>query len=645
MVLDYTTLGRHINLNLNSFNNLNNETIVLYKLNTSYEDIVKTFKKKLTSKIVNGKYVISDKDAINLDKMIGLACIAMSESEKNNKQLRTRNRILQNQYENYDCVVKECNRLKSEMDKIITNLCSALGRRFNGKEDVMHLTNICDALVARKNEYHYILMENEKLKNIFYKQLMNIRVKTLNNYDEILHGVEKLKEELYIKDLKISQLKDDMYTINEEKNIQLQQLRENVSEFSKEFINENFHGAFKSPEYKNELYEGKMLITEKINQIQESGDFESENHQLSDLINIFAKLTANKEENLKTTNRCLIRNIEDKNQQLIKEIDDHKEWQKHLENENEKLNYEIKDLKQVQKVLIDKENKYKNLKEDYSKMQLMYDKLSKEDEYVLTLLDDYRQRLADRERKFVDSNNLVKALQSNLTEQMNKIKFVDEMYNKEKEKCQRNETYTQQMIDEFTSQLHEKDMNIALIRNECNDLKHHIESVEADIENLKHKTITLEYVLNEKNKTIKNMLKAQSKQQHRSTSWSSSLLSDNQLHIISQLEQQMEILLDNLKTWQNIIIGYEKVLYNMQNTIQQESKKRNYWITRYQHLKDIEYKATLTENLTKEKEVILFQHQKEMEDVKEKYNSKIAHMSGIICIQEYNIISVDVVID
>lgn len=645
MVLDYTTLGRHINLNLNSFNNLNNETIVLYKLNTSYEDIVKTFKKKLTSKIVNGKYVISDKDAVNLDKMIGLACIAMSESEKNNKQLRTRNRILQNQYENYDCVVKECNRLKSEMDKIITNLCSALGRRFNGKEDVMHLTNICDALVARKNEYHYILMENEKLKNIFYKQLMNIRVKTLNNYDEILHGVEKLKEELYIKDLKISQLKDDMYTINEEKNIQLQQLRENVSEFSKEFINENFHGAFKSPEYKNELYEGKMLITEKINQIQESGDFESENHQLSDLINIFAKLTANKEENLKTTNRCLIRNIEDKNQQLIKEIDDHKEWQKHLENENEKLNYEIEDLKQVQKVLIDKENKYKNLKEDYSKMQLMYDKLSKEDEYVLTLLDDYRQRLADRERKFVDSNNLVKALQSNLTEQMNKIKFVDEMYNKEKEKCQRNETYTQQMIDEFTSQLHEKDMNIALIRNECNDLKHHIESVEADIENLKHKTITLEYVLNEKNKTIKNMLKAQSKQQHRSTSWSSSLLSDNQLHIISQLEQQMEILLDNLKTWQNIIIGYEKVLYNMQNTIQQESKKRNYWITRYQHLKDIEYKATLTENLTKEKEVILFQHQKEMEDVKEKYNSKIAHMSGIICIQEYNIISVDVVID
>jgi len=614
-------------------------------LNTSYEDIVKTFKKKLTSKIVNGKYVISDKDAVNLDKMIGLACIAMSESEKNNKQLRTRNRILQNQYENYDCVVKECNRLKSEMDKIITNLCSALGRRFNGKEDVMHLTNICDALVARKNEYHYILMENEKLKNIFYKQLMNIRVKTLNNYDEILHGVEKLKEELYIKDLKISQLKDDMYTINEEKNIQLQQLRENVSEFSKEFINENFHGAFKSPEYKNELYEGKMLITEKINQIQESGDFESENHQLSDLINIFAKLTANKEENLKTTNRCLIRNIEDKNQQLIKEIDDHKEWQKHLENENEKLNYEIEDLKQVQKVLIDKENKYKNLKEDYSKMQLMYDKLSKEDEYVLTLLDDYRQRLADRERKFVDSNNLVKALQSNLTEQMNKIKFVDEMYNKEKEKCQRNETYTQQMIDEFTSQLHEKDMNIALIRNECNDLKHHIESVEADIENLKHKTITLEYVLNEKNKTIKNMLKAQSKQQHRSTSWSSSLLSDNQLHIISQLEQQMEILLDNLKTWQNIIIGYEKVLYNMQNTIQQESKKRNYWITRYQHLKDIEYKATLTENLTKEKEVILFQHQKEMEDVKEKYNSKIAHMSGIICIQEYNIISVDVVID
>ncbi|XP_060850106.1 girdin homolog [Rhopalosiphum padi] len=628
VVLDYMTAGRQINLNLNnSFDNLKNETIVLYKLNISYEDIVKTFKEKLLSKTVDDKYIISDKDAINLDKMIGLACIAMSESEKNNKELRTRNTILQNKYENYNCVVKECNRLKSEMDKIITHLCLALGRRFNDKEDIMHLINICAALVARENEYHYILTESEKLKNIFYKQLMNIRVKTLNNYDEILNSVDKLKEELHIKDLKISQLKDEIYSMNEEKNIQLHLLRENLSEFPKELIDENYDGTFDNLQNNNELYEGKMLITEQINQIQGSSDLKSENHQLNDLINMLVRLTADKEEHLKTINRRLIRNFEDKNQQLTKEIDDHKQWQKHLENENEKLNHEIEDLRHVHKMLIGKENEHKTLKEDYSKMQLMYDKLNKDATHLLTLLDDYRQRLTNREIKCLDGNNLIKTLQSNLLEQTNKYEFANAMYNKEKEKCQRNETYTQQMIDDFTSQLHEKDINIALVRNECNGLKHQIESSEADVENLKHKTITLEYMLTEKNNTIQNMLKAQKKQQHRATSRSSLLLSDNQLHIHSQLEQQMDILLDNICNWQNIIVGYEKVLYNMQNVVQQQSKKRNYLTSKYQYLKDIEYKATLTEHLTKEKEVILSQHQNEMDDVKEKYNSKIAHMS------------------
>ncbi|CAI6362472.1 unnamed protein product [Macrosiphum euphorbiae] len=217
VVLDYMP-RISITTNLNSFENLlNTETIVLHKLNISYEDIFKTFKEKLMTKIVNGEYAMSDNDVINLDKMIGLACIAMSESEKNNKKLRTRNSILQNKYKNYDWAVKECSRLNSEMDKIKYNLCLALGRRFNDKEDVMHLTNFCVALAARENEYHYILTENDKLKYIINKQLMNIRVKTLNNYDEVLQSLEKLKEKLYIKDLKISQLKDELCLINEKK--------------------------------------------------------------------------------------------------------------------------------------------------------------------------------------------------------------------------------------------------------------------------------------------------------------------------------------------------------------------------------------------------------------------------------------------
>jgi len=590
------------------------------------------FKEKLMTKIADAKYVMSYKDAINLDKMIGLAYIAMSESEKNNKQLRTRNSILQNKYENYECVVNDCDRLKSEINKIKINLCLALGRRFNDKEDVMHLTNFCAALAARENEYHYNLKENDKLKYVINKQLMDIRVKTLNNYDEILQSVEKLNEELYIKDLKISQLKDELCSVNEEKNMQLQLLHDNLAGFPEKCMDQKVHDAFECSQNNNELYEGKMLIAEQINQIQGSTDFEFENYQLCDLINMLARLTADKEEHLKTINRRLIRKIEDDNQQLIKEIDNHKKWQKHLENENEKLNSEFEDKKLVQKMIISKENENKELREDYSKMQLMYDELNKKHANLITLLDDHRQLLNEKKMKCVDGDNLIKTLQLNLIETTNKFELANAKYNKEKEKCQRNETYTQQMMDEFTSCLHEKEIDIASLRNECNDLKHHIKSEEDYIGNLKHEVITLGYALNEKNKTIQDMLKAQRKQQqqqHTQTSRSSPLISDDQLHINSKLEQHMDILLDNICTWKNIVVGYEKVLHNMQNAVQQQSVKRNYWIAKYQSLKDIEYKAKLAEKLTNEKELILFQHQKEMEDIKEKYNVKIAHMAGI----------------
>ncbi|KAL4108254.1 hypothetical protein QTP88_018485 [Uroleucon formosanum] len=621
-VFDYTTIGIQINQNLNSFDNLNAKIIDLHKLNISYEDIVKTFKEKLMT-IVDGKYVMSDKDAINLDKMIGLACIAMSESEKNNKQLRAKNSILQNKYENYDCLVNECNRLKSEMDQIKINLCLALSRRFNDKENVIHLINGCAALVTRENENYYIQMENDKLKYIINKQLMNIRVKTLNNYNEILRCIEKLKEELYIKDLKISQLEDEIYSINKEKNIQLQLLHENVFKFP----DQNFHSAFDYTQNNNELYESKMLIVKQINQIQGFSDVKSENHKLCDLINMLTKLTADKEDNLKIINTLSIRNIEDKNQQLIKEINDHKKWQIHLENENEKLNSQIKNKIMVLTILIGKQNEHNILKQDYLKIKLMYDKLNEKDAHLLTLLDECRQRLSDKEIKCINNDTIIKMLQSNLVEQTNKFKLMNAKYNKEKEKCQQNKIYTQQMIDEFADRLHEKQIEISLLQNESNDLKHRIKSDKDYTRNLKCDIITLDNVLKEKNKII-HMLKSQSKlQQYAETSRSSSLLSDNHLHINSKLEEQMDILLGNVCTWKNIIVGYEKVLYNMQNAAQQQSRKSKYWLNKYQHLKDIEYKATLTENLTKEKKVVLFQHQNEIEDIREKYNLKIAHMA------------------
>ncbi|CAI6360232.1 unnamed protein product [Macrosiphum euphorbiae] len=362
-----------------------------------------------------------------------------------------------------------------------------------------------------------------------------------------------------------------------------------------------------------------MLIAEQINQIQGSTYFESENHQLCDLINMFVRLAIDKEEDLKTINRRLIRNVEDKNQQLLKEINDHKKWQKHLENENAKLNSEFEHKKQIQKILISKEVKHKKLKEDFSQMQLMCDELNKKYPYLIKSLNEHRQLLTKSSMKRFDNDNLIKTLQSNLIEQTNKLELVTAKYNKEKEKCQENQTFTQQMMDEFTSCLNKKEINIALVQNECNDLKHQIKAEDC-IENLKREVITLKT----NNKTIKEILKAQSKQQqqHRAMSQSPSLISDN------ELKQQMDILLDNISNWQNSIVGYEKVLYNMQNANQQQSKIRNYCIAKNKHLKDIEYKATVTESLIQEKEVILFQHQNEIEDIKEKYDSKIARMAG-----------------
>lgn len=483
----------------------------------------------------------------------------------------------------------------------------------------MNLTNVSAALVARENALN--------------KQLTNIRVETLSNYDEILHSVDKFKEELFIKDLKIAQLMDDMRLTNkdnEEKNCIIQLLRENCTKFPNELVYKNFNGAFDCSQNNNELYESKLLIADQINQIQGSSNFESENHKLPDLIHMLARLIADKEEHLKTINRRLISNIEDQNQQLIKEIDDHKKWQKHLENENEKLSYEIEEKKKVQKLLIQKEDQRNNLEEDYSKMEIMYNERCKENDHFITLFNDYRQRLSDWKIKYVDADNVIKTLQSDLIEETHKLELVTTKYKNEKEKNKINETYTQKMIDEFTNQLHEKEIGIALAQNDCNILKHRVESAEADIENLRHNIITLEYVLDEKNKTIQDMLKSQSKQQQRHVT-TYSLLSNNQLHINSKLEEQIDIILDDLGTYQKTIIGYEKVLYIMQNAVQQQAKIRDYRIAKYHHHKDIEYedKATLTDNSTREKEINLFQHQIEMEDLKDKYNTKIARMAGM----------------
>lgn len=637
VVLDYNK--RKINTNYYLLNNLNIKPTILYQLNINYTDIIKIFKENLVSKMIDGRYIMNYNDSINLDKMIGLACIAMNESEENNKRLRMRNKILEITCENNHSVFKECIRLKSKLDNIIINLCLALGRKVNLKENINHLTNICAALYARENEYRYIQIENDNLKYTLNKQLINIRVNALNNYDEILNKIDKFKEELIIKDLKISQLKMDINSIKVKNTkykdgVQLVQ----CSEFSNESLDKNFNSSLDDSQSYNELYEGKMLIVEEINQLEESNNINAENYRLSELIDMFIRSIFDKEKQVERINEDFIRSIEDRNQQLIKEImdqkqqliketNDQKEWQNHLENENEKLNIEIEKLNNFHQILMTKDNEYIDIKKDFSNMQNMYEDLCKEGAHLKIMLNEYQNKLTEKEIKCVDNDHLIKTLKTNLKEEANKSKQTYSMYIYEKDKCLKIESEMQQMIEEFTVQLHRKNDDIIVIQDECNSLKYCISSAKAEIENLKDNIITLEYALNEKNETIQNMLKKSNKEQNSSIS----LLQFNDLsHILSQLEQNMELLLEEWCTSKKKIVDYEKVLNGMQNAMQKQILKRNYLLKNHKkNVKDIKCQTLMDNCIFKDKEVNLLAHQQEIECLKNGYYLKISQLTGM----------------
>lgn len=203
-----------------------------------YEDINKMF--KVITKTVDGKYVMNAKDAIDFDKMLGLTRTTLEKYEKYNEKLKFQNRVVEAK-----CVV-----LESKLDQVKTNLSLALDHKADEKEDVAHLINICAALVGRESQYRYIQVENDKLKHKLHNQLIKIRVKSLNNCKEILNTVEILKEEIVVKDTKISGLMDEIHTIkteNDEKFTNVQLFHEKLFI---ELVNT-----------KNELYQGNLILS------------------------------------------------------------------------------------------------------------------------------------------------------------------------------------------------------------------------------------------------------------------------------------------------------------------------------------------------------------------------------------------------
>lgn len=436
---------------------------------------------------------------------------------------------------------------------------------------------------------------------------MNIRVQTFNNYNEI--------------DLKLSKLTNDIKSImleNQEKSVIIQSLKKKLKFYNKLADKNSINVPDDSQNNDNELYKGKLCISEQINQLK-GYNIDAENYQLPNLINILMTSILDKEEELESYNKQCITNMMEQNYQLLKEINDHNEWKKHLETENENLFLEIEHYKHAQNILIDTDNELNNLKKDYSKIQLVYDEKCKENLQLIIAIEEYHHKLSEKDLKYIDSDILIKTLKSNLIQESNKLKHMSSLYAREKENVLMIEKHTQQMIEEFTEQIQEKNNTAMSLRNEYIDLKNHISSAEAEIENLKQNINTLEYKLNSKNKTIQDMLK---KYQNRH-----SMKLNDLLHTLSRFEQQMDIVLDDLFSCKKKLFNYENVLNSMQETVQHQSETNSNRISNHKKIEPIKFQE-LMKNFMIEKDAILSEHQKEIESLKQKHYFKITLLKG-----------------
>lgn len=467
---------------------------------------------------------------------------------------------------------------------------------------------------ACENEYQYTLKENKELKYAMNKQ----RILVLNHYDEILNSLDLLKQELEIKDLKIIHLTDDInfLKMKKEQNGIKEVFGDRITEFSDNLEAEYFDDILLNDlQNRNELNESKLLIAKEIHQLGGLSDVvsEVESYRMPDLINMFLNIIRDKAENFESISDHLSQYVEDHNQ-LLKEIDNYKEWQERLENENGRLNIEIENLKFDRTMFINKENECNDLKKEYFQLQSAYDEVSKKYAELKSLNNQYKEQLAKKEINCIDSDNIIKTLNLNLTEQTNKLNQTMVMYNNEKDIHEKNESYVKQMVEDFTDRIQEKNVEIEAIQNECSMLKRKNNSDEEEIQNLRHNVVTLEYVLSKKNE-IEQKKKEQRKQQL--------LMQFNDLlHVLSILEQQMNITLEDMSICKKKIIGYENVLHNMQNSIQQQCLTRDRWITKHENIKK-------KNELMEKKHNILLEHQLEVDNLKKDYNLRIANLVGM----------------
>jgi chromosome segregation ATPase len=195
------------------------------------------------------------------------------------------------------------------------------------------------------------------------------------------------------------------------------------------------------------------------------------------------------------------------------------------------------------------------------------------------------------------------------------------MYNNEKAIHKKNESYVQQMVEDFTDRIQEKNVEIEAMQNECSMLKQINNSAEEEIQNLRDNVMTLEYVLSKRNEKNKTYQEKKELRKHQS------LMQFNDfLHVLSTLEQQMNIMLEDMFTCKKKITRYESVLHNMQNAIQQQCLARSGWIAKHENIKK---KYDIMKNEMGKKHDTLLEHQVEVDNLKKDYNLRITSLVGM----------------
>ncbi|XP_050433644.1 putative leucine-rich repeat-containing protein DDB_G0290503, partial [Adelges cooleyi] len=377
--------------------------------------------------------------------------------------------------------------------------------------------------LAIVNENNFVHMENNILNHTLDKNVSTLRIKGVTICDQILKDVDKLKENVLIQNLKIADQEKENIIIkseNEENNLIIQLLQHHFLQDPSKFnwLSDQVSTLQEKSYIEKELFDGKLLIVEEINQIEGINavsaegfnGISAENSNLSDLIHILLRTIFEKKEYLHNESRQQLQYKEDQNQQLTKELEDLKEWQNHIENENEKLLNEIEEYKQNKIAFMNNKNELYELKECLHKTQATIDQYHKEAKTLKRLLNERQNELNEKDIRYNDATELINLLRSNLAEQTKNNEEMCLSYHEEREK--RNSAYNEieSASKELTIRVHEKNDMVTMLQEENCNLQHEMLLSRTHIENFNIKIELLENNVREKTQTIQKLQESKS---------------------------------------------------------------------------------------------------------------------------------------